>query len=230
MEGRKQARRPLAARPAAGVVRKVCVVGAVAAWAAAALPAGAYTATLTPRSPKTIYLQIGTGSFTGSTYISGGSGARNTTIDTVSVIVPGAVLGNGAAQTMTTNSSAARSYYDNYLFCNLPNQLYVGGYYRTASGSTAAAQVVASVPANLANAAGNTITFSQISWTASGNGDGSSAQPFPSASFTPGAQQNVGSIASNQWAESCWTFNYLNTMVPAAGTYTATVTYTVTTP
>jgi hypothetical protein len=42
--------------------------------------------------------------------------------------------------------------------------------------------------------------------------------------------QTVGSMASNSWNESCWTFSYLNTVVPAAGTYTGAVLYTMSAP
>jgi len=200
------------------------------ASAMAAPPAGAYTFTLNPASPKTIYLQIGNGTFNGGQYIQGGSGGRNATINTVSLNLSPTVIGNGTAQAMTTDSTAANSFLDGYAFCNLPNQLYIGGYYRTASGNTAAAQVVASVPASLVNAGGATIPFSQIAWTSSGNGPGNATQPFPSGAFVAGAQQNVGGFASNQWAESCWTFSYLNTVTPGSGTFNGTVTFTVTTP
>jgi len=210
---------------------------AAAAYAAAAPHAAAYTATLQPASPNTLYLQVGNGAFSGgSTYLtnngrwSGATGAHDGTVNTVSVTVPAAVVGNGTPQTMTTDSSAANSYLDGYLFCNLPNQLYIGGYYRRTSQSNGVAPVVASVPANLVNASGHTIPFSQISWTSSGNGDGNAAQPFPAGSFVGGTQQSIGSFASNQWAESCWTFSYRNTVVPAGGVYTGTVTFTVTTP
>jgi len=88
--------------------------------------------------------------------------------------------------------------------------------------------VQASVPTNLVNGSGNTIPFSQISWTSSGNGD-TGAQPFPAGTFAPGTQ-TIGNIARNQWAESCHTFRYANANVVAAGTYTGRVTYTLTTP
>jgi hypothetical protein len=198
--------------------------------AAAAPFAGAYTLTLTPAAPKTVYLQIGTGSFSGGNYNAGGTGVANSTVNTVSLNLPANSTGNGVAQAMTTNSTAANSFLDGYAFCNLPNQLYIGGYYRKSGANTAAAQVVASVPASLVNATGSTIPLSQISWASSGNGDGNAAQPFPSGTFSPGSLQNVGAIASNEWAESCWTFSYANSQVPASGSYNATVTFTVTTP
>lgn len=190
--------------------------------------AAAYTATLTAATPKTVYLQVGVGSFTNN-YIAGGQPGNNTTINTVSTTVASAVVGNGAAQAMTTNSTATMSYWDGYTYCSVPGQVYVGGFYRTTGGTTAAALVSASVPAALVNAVGDTIPFSKISWTSSGNGD-SGAEPFPSGSFVSGGLQNVGSMSSNTWNESCWTFSYANNSVPPAGTFTGVVLYTLSSP
>lgn len=206
-------------------------VGALAGLLTFAGAVDAFTVSLTPRGPRTIFLQIGTGSFTGGNYQSNGSPATNTTVNVVSVTVPVAQIGNGAAQTMTTNSSASASFYDGFAFCNLPNQLYVGGFYRstTATAGSPTATLQASVPASLVNAGGNTIPFSQIRWTSAGNGD-TGAQPFPAGTFINGGTQTIGTIARNQWAESCHTFSYLNTATVAAGTYTGRVTYTLSAP
>jgi hypothetical protein len=203
------------------------LAGAVllSAWSGAA---SAYTATLTAASPETIYLQVGVGSFTGD-YIDGGQPEKNTTINTVSATVAANVLGSGAAQAMTTNSTATESFWDGFTYCSVPAQLYIGGFYRTTGATTAAATVTATVPTALTNATGNTIAFSQIKWTSSGNGD-TGAEPFPAGTFVHGGVQNVGSMASNTWNESCWTFSYLNSTVPPAGTYTGVVLYTLSTP
>ncbi|HUL18991.1 MAG TPA: hypothetical protein VLV29_06955 [Steroidobacteraceae bacterium] len=206
-------------------------VGGLAAGGAAY----AFTATLTAAAPKTIYLQIGNGTFTGGNYtpIKGngqptGSPGNNATINKVSVSVAAASVGNGTAQAMTTDSTAANSFWDGFAFCNLPQQLYIGGFYRTTGTGTGSVSVIATVPTSLTNAAGDTLPFSQISWTSSGNQD-SGAEPFPAGTFSS-ASLNVGSIGQNQWAESCWTFSYKNTVVPAAGTYTGRVLYTLTAP
>jgi hypothetical protein len=188
----------------------------------------AYTVTLTPAAPLTVYLQVGVGSFTND-YIYGGQPQVNTTINTVSATVASNAVGNGTAQAMTTNSTATVSYWDGYTYCSVPNQLYIGGFYRTTGGTTAAAQVTATVPAALTNAAGGTIPFSKIQWTSSGNGD-TGAEPFPAGTFVNGGVQSVGSMASNTWNESCWTFTYLNNTVPAAGTFTGVVLYTLSAP
>jgi len=188
----------------------------------------AYTVTLTPAAPQTVYLQVGVGSFTAS-YISGGQPGNNPTINVVSTTVAAAAVGNGTAQAMTTNSAAAQSFWDNFVFCSVPGQLYIGGFYRTTGATTAAARVSATVPAALVNASGQTLPFSEIRWTSSGNGD-AGAEPFPAGSFVAGGVQTVGTMASNTWNESCLTFSYANANVPAAGTFTGRVLYTLSSP
>jgi hypothetical protein len=203
------------------------LIGA-ALFGAASGPAPAYTVNLNPAAPLTVYLQVGVGSFTNN-YINGGQPGNNATINTVSATVAASVVGNGTAQPMTTNSTAAQSYYDGFTFCSVPGQIYIGGFYRTAGGTTAAARVTATVPAALTDSAGDTIPFSKIAWTSSGNAD-SGAEPFPAGTFVSGSAQSVGSMSSNTWNESCWTFSYLNNSVPPAGTFTGVVRYTLSAP
>ena len=192
-------------------------------------PAAAFTVSISAGNPKTVYLQVGLGSFTGL-YNAGGTPGNNATINKESVTVAANAVGNGTAQAMTTDSPQTNSFYDNFVFCSVPQQLYIGGFYRaTGGGGSGSVSVTATVPASLANATGNTIAFSQISWTSSGNGD-TGGQPFPAGTFTGGAVQTIGTIAQNQWAESCWTFSYKNTVTPPAGTYTGRVLYTLTAP
>jgi hypothetical protein len=216
---------------ARGLRRALCV----ALLGAASQSSLAYDVTLTPAAPKMIYFQVGNGLFTGGNYtpIKGngqptGTPGTNTTINKVTVSVPAGVVGNSAAQAMTTDSAAANSYWDGYLFCNLPAQLYIGGFYRTTGAGTNTATVTATLAASLTDAAGDTLPFSQISWISGGNGD-AGAEPFPAGSFNA-TTVTVGSITQNHWAESCWTFSYANTVVPAAGTYTGRVTYTLSAP
>lgn len=203
----------------------------VASLLTCASVAHAYTVSIAPRSPRTIYLQVGVGTFTGGNYNAGGSPAVNSTVNSVSVTVPAAQVGLGTPQTMTTDSTASVSLLDSFAFCNLPNQLYVGGFYRSTSATagSATATLQASVPASLVNAGGQAIPFSRISWTSTGNGD-TGAQPFPAGTFVNGGTQTIGTISRNQWAESCHTFSYANSTVVAAGTYTGRVTYTLSAP
>ncbi len=197
---------------------------------AAAIPGAAYafTVSLIPGTSTTIYLQIGVGA--GGTYTGGGLG-NNTTQNHETVSVAAGVAGNGTAQAMTTNSTVTTSAYNGRTFCSVPGQLYIGAYYQgmPAMGLPSNVTVTASVPAALTAGGGATIPFSKISWTSSGSGD-SGAEPFPAGTFAPGTQQTVGTIAFNQWAESCWTFSYANTTLPPAGTYTGVVLYTLSEP
>jgi hypothetical protein len=208
--------------------RAATVAALAIASAAGGGTAQAYTATLTAAAPQTVYLQVGVGSFTAD-YINGGQPQNNTTINSVTTTVAPAAVGNGTAQAMTTNSTQTLSFWDGYTFCSVPGQLYIGGFYRTTGATTAAAQVVATVPVSLTNAAGVTLPFSKIKWTSSGNGD-TGAEPFPAGTFVNGGVQSVGSMGSNTWNESCWTFSYLNNSVPAAGTFTGRVLYTLSSP
>ena len=191
----------------------------------------AFTVAIAPVAPKTVYLQVGVGGFTGH-YNAGGTPGNNATVNKESVTVAAAAVGNATAQAMTTDSTVGASSYDGFAFCNVPAQLYIGGFYRTTTAAGGSVNVTATVPAALVDAGGDTLSFARISWTTGGNGPtGSTAtQPFPAGTFTAGAVQTVGAIAQNQWAESCWTFSYGNTTIPAAGTYTGRVLYTLTAP
>jgi hypothetical protein len=204
------------------------VLSGVIPFIAAPESAWGYTATLNPVAPLTVYLQVGVGSFTGD-YINGGQPQNNTTINSVAATVAAGVVGNGTAQAMTTDSTATLSYWDGFSYCSVPGQVYIGGFYRTTGATTSAARVTATVPAALTNATGSTIPFSKISWSSSGNGD-TGAEPFPAGTFVNGAVQNVGSMSSNTWNESCLAFSYLNDIVPAAGTFTGVVRYTLSAP
>ncbi len=212
-------------RPYRRILGAVCVA---ACGSACYGSAWGFTATLNPASPQTIYLQVGVGSSTGD-YINGGQMQRNTAINTVSVSVPAAVLGNGTAQSMTTNSTAAVSYWDGYTYCSVPGQLYIGGFFRTTGATTSPAQVTATVPVALTDATGDALPFSKISWSSSGNGD-SGAEIFPGGTFVNGGTQTVGTMSSNTWNESCWTFSLANNAMAAAGSYSGTVLYTMTAP
>ncbi|MBS0578282.1 MAG: hypothetical protein JSR36_03360 [Proteobacteria bacterium] len=203
----------------------------LALLAAACGPASAFTVAISSGSPRTVYLQVGVGSFNGQ-YDSGGTPLNNATVNKVSVTVPANVLGNGTAQAMTTDSTAANSFYDGYTYCNVPAQLYIGGFYRNTNNGGGSVSVTATVPLSLVNAAGDKLPFSSISWTTGGNGPlgDSTGQPFTAGTFTAGGVQTVGTIAVNHWAESCWTFSFANNTVSPAGTYTGRVLYTLTAP
>ena len=189
--------------------------------------ASAFTVNITPGA-RVVYLAVGNGSFTG-TLQAGGTPANNATVNTVSVTVPANVVGSGAAQPMTTNSTQATSFWDGFTFC-LPatQQVYIGGFFRMPGAAGNATLSVATPVGGLVNAGGDTIPFSQIRWVSSGIGD-TGAEVIPSGTFT-GGTQTLASLPVNTWNESCHTFSYLNAAVVAAGTYTGRAIYTLSAP
>lgn len=197
------------------------------ALALASQTAGAFVATLASGT-RSVYLRVGDGKYTGRAD-SGGTPGNLATINVVSVSVPAAQVGNGTSQAMTSSATQAQSFYDNYAFCNLPDEVYVGGFFRRVlnNGSSSATLTVTS-PAVMTNAGGDTLPISEISWTSSGNGD-TGAQPIPAGTFT-GGTQTLASFPVNTWRESCHSFSYANSDVVASGTYTARVTYTLSVP
>ncbi len=229
MPGRSRRARSMAVTRHGPRIPLLALVALTGVAAVLAVPAQAFTVAISPGNPRAIYLQVGVGSFSGL-YNSGGTPLPNPTVNVVSVTVPVTAVGSGTAQAMASNTGATNSFYDNFVFCN-PGQLYVGGFFRfpSANGGAAAATLTANSSSPLVNSSGDTIPFTEIAWTSSGNGD-TGTQPFASGSYNGSGTQTIGSILRNQWAESCKTFRYLNTAVRGAGTYTGTVTYTLTAP
>jgi hypothetical protein len=195
----------------------------LAALAGVTSPASAFLVAITPGT-RAIYLQVGSGTFTG-TYNAGGTPGNNGTINKVSVTVPAASLGTGS-RAMTSDSTVSNSPYDNFAFCTAPAQVYIGGFYRLPGGGGTATLSV-TTPATLSNATANTIAFSSISWVSSGNSD--PVATIPSGTFA-GAAQTLLSVAPNFWFESCMAFSYANAQTVAAGTFSGRATYTLTAP
>lgn len=175
---------------------------------------------------KSMFLQVGAGSITGGTFDSGGVPGNNPVINQVSVTVPAATLGAGSVA-MTTDSAVAQSPYDNYPFCTVPAQVYVGGFFRTPGASTNAT-LTATAPVALTNAAGDSIAFNKVSWISGGNGDASAT--IPSGTFVGGSTQSLLSVTGNTWFESCLQFNYANAQFVPSGTFRGRVSYTLTAP
>ena len=204
--------------------RRLALTVLMAAWALTFVQAAhAYTITISSGT-RAIYLQVGQGGYTG-TYSAGGAPGDSATINAVSVTVPAANVGSGSAQAMTSNSTVSQSPIDGYAFCNPPSQVYIGAWSRPGSGAGVATLTV-TTPASLTSGT-SSISFSQISWVMSGNGD--SVFQFPNGTFT-GGTQTLATFAANTWKEQCMTFSYANTLVAAAGTYTGRATYTLSLP
>lgn len=198
-------------------------VGLVSALALP-LASHAYVVTITAGA-KAIFLQVGVGTMTGGTFSAGGTPGNNATVNSVSVTVPAANVGAGSVA-MITNSGVTASAYDNFTFCTVPAQVYVGGFYR-APGAGASASLTVTSPASLTSGV-NTISFNNISWVSGGIGD--AVATIPSGTFAAGSSQSLLTVGTNTWFESCLQFNYANSAVVPAGTFTGRVTYTLTAP
>ncbi len=192
--------------------------------AAAGVHSHAFVATISAGT-RTLFLQVGAGTMTGVNFSLGGTPGNNATINSVSVNVPSAALGTGV-QAMTTDSTVTNSALDGFLFCTVPAQVYVGGFYRT-PGAAGNGTLSVTSPATLSNGLGDTLPFTSISWVSGGAGDATAT--IPSGTFT-GATQTLYSVTRNNWFESCLAFRYANAAVVPAGTFTGRVTYTLAAP
>lgn len=192
--------------------------------------AHAYTVAISP-GPRALYLRVGNGVYSGTPYSSNsntlGAGGG---INVVSVAVPANQVGNGTDQVMSVDGGNGQfiSHWDNFQFCNAPNEVYIGAFLRRNNNNSENATLTVTTPATLTNGAGDAIPISQISWTTSGNGD-TGAQPIPAGTFS-GGTQTLATFPRNRWNESCMTFRYGNDNTVAAGTYTARAVYTLTVP
>ena len=186
-----------------------------------AFPAHAWSLSLAAASRR-VFLHVGNGTANGN----------NGTINLVTATLTGAQLLAGTPQAMSSNSTQSGSLYgDGYTTCPTPStQVIVGASYRrsNAANGPASATLRVTSPASLTNAAGDTIPFSQISWTVSAPGS-SAPNVIPAGTFN-GATQTLATIPANTYMENCHTFSYANSAVRAAGTYNGRVTYTLTSP
>lgn len=173
---------------------------------------------------RRVFLHVGNGTYD----------ANNTTINLVQVSVPAAQLGDGSPLAMTSNSTQSASLLDGYITCPNPaQQVLIGASYRrttsgAGSGGPGSATLSVTSPANLTNAAGDTIPFSQISWTVSAVGSGIPGV-IPAGTFTGGTQV-LATVPANQYIENCHSFRFANSTIRAAGTYTGQVRYTISSP
>lgn len=182
--------------------------------------AQAWTLNLNAASRR-VFLHVGNGTANGN----------NATINRVEVNLSGAQLLSGAPQTMTTNSTQSQSLFDGFTTCPNPaSQIMIGASYRrnNANNGPASATLSVTSPANLTTAGGDSIPFSQISWTVTAPGS-PNPNVIPAGTFN-GGQQTLATVAANTYIENCHSFSYANSSLPAAGTYNGRVTYTMTSP
>jgi hypothetical protein len=207
-------RRSGRARPRA---RAAATLLAIAAATAAPAPACAWVLTLTPGS-KQLFLMVGNGT----------AGASSATINSVSVTVPAASVGNGTSQAMTSDSTQAASPFDGFAVCSPPAQVFVGASYRQPNGVTgnATATLQVSTPPSLTSG-GDAIPFSGIGWTSTANGN--PAADIPAGAFN-GGTVFLASIARNTAVENCLAFFYANSQIVPAGTFTGRAVFTLSVP
>ncbi len=200
-------------------------LGALCAAAACVAPLAAQGWILTglgTNNPRRVFMMVGNGS--------AALWQNNGTINTVSLTVPAAQLGNGAPQAMTSNSTQSASPYDGFTVCSPPAQVYVGAaYQRRVNADPANATLQVTSPTDLVNGSGDTIPFSEISWTVSALGGDPNPTSIPAGTFA-GGTQFLTSVAQGTMRENCHTFSYANSAIRASGTYTGRVTYTLFTP
>lgn len=181
---------------------------------------------------RRLFLHVGNGSLSGTS-----AGALNAPVGTggfvneVQVTVPVNAVGTGAAQPMTTNSTQSTSLWaDGYLICsNVSRQVLIGAGYRRNSGAANATLTVFSPTSLTHTVTGDTIPFSQISWTVSASGS-STPNVIPAGTFVGGSTQTLATVPGNRYFENCHTYSYANSAVRAAGTYNGRVTYTLSAP
>lgn len=180
--------------------------------------------------PRRLFLHVGNGAVSGSSGTLNGAAGRSGPINTVSVAPTVAQLLSGAALAMTSDSTQNISLYgDGNNTCPTPaSQLMIGAGFRRDSGPNSATLTVTS-PTNLTDlATGEVIPINQISWTTSAP-NGGIANIIPAGTFN-GGTQTLTSVPGNRYIENCHTFSYANSTVRAAGNYTGTVTYTLSSP
>jgi len=190
--------------------------------------AHAWSLTITSGSRR-LFLHVGNGALSGSSGTLNGAAGTSGAINLVQVTVPVAVLGNGTDLPMTSDSTQSISLFgDGNNTCPTPaSQVMVGAGYRRNSGSANATLTVSS-PASLTSAAGDTIPFTEISWTVSAPGSGA-PNVIPAGTFN-GGTQTLATVPGNSYFENCHSFVYGNNAVRAAGTYNGRVTYTLSSP
>jgi hypothetical protein len=157
----------------------------------------------------------------------------NATVNLVSATLTVPQMLGATPLAMTTNSTQSASLYgDGYTTCPTPaSQIMVGASYRRSSTTNGAASATLRVssPANLVNAAGDTIPFGQISWTVAAPGSGV-PNVIPAGTFSGGSTQTLATVPANTYIENCHSFSYANSALRAAGTYNGRVTYTLSSP
>ena len=179
--------------------------------------------------PSGLFLQVGDGVGLLNPITINSTNSRNADVNTVSLTVPAASLAKGPLE-MITDSSVNRSSYDDFIYCKIPAQVYIGGFYRTTNKTGTEASLTISAPTALFSPAGDRIPINTISWLANGLYDPPNNPTVPNGSFNSSGSQVLRSTPPNFWFESCMQFSYANSQMLPPGTYTGQVTYSLTAP
>ena len=180
--------------------------------------------------PSGLYLQVGDGVGQLNLNAINSSNSRNSTVNTVRLTVPAARLAQGSLA-MTTDSLVSISPIDGFPnYCTVPEQVYIGGFYRTPNTTGGQASLKISAPTALSSPAGNRIPINAISWVSSGLLDDVSNPTVPNGTFNTSGSQLLRSTPHNVWFESCMQFSYANSQMLPSGTYTGQVTYSLAAP
>lgn len=192
----------------AGLLMCLCVhVGMAHAWSISIAAAS-----------RRVFLHVGNGT----------AESDNPSIRLVTANLSGAQLLSGTAQAMTSDSTQSASLLDGFNTCPTPSsQMLIGASYRRSSAANGPASATLRVasPTNLVTSGGDTIPFTQISWTVAAPGSGV-PNVIPAGTFT-GATQTLTTVPANTYIENCHSYSYANSAIRAAGTYNGRVTYTL---
>lgn len=160
--------------------------------------------------PRVLFLQVGTGT----------SMATNAAIDMVTFTVPAANVG------------------DSTVIAGAGGNLGTGKVTAKLIGNAGAIVFSSTVPNGLSDGAGSTISYSQIATASVVGGTGNLLTPpaLVDGATTNSAGNGVTSGTKVTSRDATWTYTYLNSVTPAAGTYGGAgvnqgrVTYTATMP
>lgn len=167
---------------------------------------------------RRVFLHVGNGT----------AESDNPSIPLVTANLSAAQLLSGTAQAMTSDSTQSASLLDGFNTCPTPSsQMLIGASYRRSSAADGPASATLRVtsPTNLVTSGGDTIPFTQISWTVAAPGSGV-PNVIPAGTCT-GATQTLTTVPANTYIENCHSYSYANSAIRAAGTYNGRVTYTL---
>jgi hypothetical protein len=147
-------------------------------------------------------------------------GAPGNTVSTVSFNVAAATAGTGAAVLGTTNAAAGSAQAPNFLAACPANNVRVWARARSTAGLPRTATLSVNSTGGVVSGA-NVIPFTDFGWIASGGTE------LPSGSFSGSTAQPLLSFPTSNEVSVCLQFQFANTTIYPAGTYTGQLTYSL---